>query len=277
MQLYTINTGFFKLDGGAMFGVVPHSIWKKLNPPDANNMCTWAMRSLLVENNGELTIIDTGIGNKQDSKFFTHYYLHGDDSLLGSLKRLKLSPSDIHHVFLTHLHFDHVGGAVERQNDRLIPTFTKATYWSNKQHWDWAVNPNPREKASFLKDNILPIQENGQLQFLDNSGKDFPAFEYLAVDGHTEKMMLPSIDYKGHRIVFVSDLIPSVGHLALPYIMAYDVRPLLTMEEKKAFLHQAATNKWLLFFQHDPQVECCAVKFSEKGVILDEKIQLTDI
>lgn len=277
MQVHVLDTGFFKLDGGAMFGVVPQSIWKKLNPPDDNNMCAWAMRSLLLEADNRLILIDTGIGGKQDEKFFSHYYLHGDATLLSSLGKVGLSPTQITDVFLTHLHFDHVGGAVTREAEKLVPSFPKATYWSNETHWEWATHANPREKASFLTDNIAPIQESGQLSFLNNSGKDFAAFDYLCMDGHTEKMMLPSFLYENRRIVFVSDLLPSVGHIPLPYIMSYDVRPLVTMDEKKKFLHLAAQEKWILVLQHDPIHECCTVKFSEKGVVLDETLRLSEL
>ena len=275
MHIHVIDNGLFKLDGGAMFGVVPQSIWKKLNPPDENNMCTWAMRSLLMEVGNSLTLIDTGIGNKQNAKFFSHYHLHGSGSLHTSIKKAGFQNSDITDVFLTHLHFDHVGGAVSKTGETFQPTFTNANYWSNKSHWESATNPNPREKASFLKENIEPLQESGQLKFIENSS--FSLFDFITVDGHTEKMMLPKIGYKNRTIVFVSDLIPSIGHIPLPYLMAYDIRPLLTMDEKKAFLQQAATNNWILFFQHDPIIECCTVKFSEKGIVLSETFRLSDI
>ena len=275
MHIHVIDNGLFKLDGGAMFGVVPQSIWKKLNPPDENNMCTWAMRSLLLEINNTLTLIDTGIGDKQNAKFFSHYHLHGSGSLHSSIQKAGFQESDITDVFLTHLHFDHVGGAVSKKGDTFQPTFTNATYWSNDSHWKSATNPNPREKASFLSENILPLQESGQLKFVENSA--FNHFDFITVDGHTEKMMLPKIVYKNRTIVFVSDLIPSTSHIPLPYLMAYDLHPLLTMDEKKAFLHQAATNNWILFFQHDPIVECCTVKFSEKGIVLNEVFQLSEI
>ena len=274
MRLHLLDTGLFKLDGGAMFGVVPQSIWKKLNPPDGNNMCTWAMRSLLVEVNDQLTLIDTGIGNKQDPKFFSHYYLHGENSLQGSLNKSGFSPSDITGVFLTHLHFDHVGGAVKRVGDKLLPAFRNANYWSNKDHWNWASDPNPREKASFLKENFLPVWESGQLHFTDN--ESFISFEYITVDGHTEKMMLPKIQYQSKTFVFVSDLIPSSGHIPLAYIMSYDVRPLITMIEKRAFLEEAARENWILVFQHDSVVECATVKFSEKGIVLDQTFKFSD-
>ena len=275
MQLYLLDTGLFKLDGGAMFGVVPQSIWKKLNAPDEDNMCTWAMRSLLIEDNNQITLVDTGIGNKQDPKFFKHYFLHGNGSLSGSMQKAGCSEKDINHVFLTHLHFDHVGGAISRIDEQLTPTFSKANYWSNESHWEWATNPNPREKASFLQDNILPIKNSGQLRFTNQ--EVFNLFEYIEVDGHTEKMMLPKISYKNMVLVFVSDLIPSAGHIPLAYIMSYDVRPLLTMSEKRAFLEEAAKNNWILVFQHDPIIECCTVKFSERGIVIDETFLFIEI
>src|ERR1700749_563304 len=219
MKLHTIDTGFFKLDGGAMFGVVPKTIWSKTNPADENNLCTWAMRCLLVEDQDRLILIDTGIGNKQDEKFFSHYYLHGNATLDSSLAKLGFHRDDITDVFLTHLHFDHVGGAVERAGDILKPAFKNATYWSNPQHWNWAVNPNEREKASFLKENILPIQESGQLQFI--AVKDGVKFTnnicIRYTYGHTDAMMLPLINYEGQQILYMADLVPSVGHIPLPY------------------------------------------------------------
>jgi len=275
MRLHLIDNGFFKLDGGAMFGVVPKSIWEKLNPPDNNNLCNWATRSLLVEEGNSLTLIDTGIGTKQDAKFYSYYYLNGKGTLKKSLKNVGFTSKDISDVFLTHLHFDHVGGAVSRNGELLEPTFQNARYWTHQSHWNWAINPNPREKASFLKENILPLQESGQLEFVNTSSK--PIFEFICMDGHTEKMMLPKLNYKGRIIVFVSDLLPCTGHIPLPYIMAYDVRPLITMDEKKALLHSAASEKWVLVFQHDPIHECCTVKFSEKGVVVDEIFELSDL
>ncbi len=275
MKLHLIDNGLFKLDGGAMFGVVPQSIWKKQNEPDANNMCTWAMRSLLIEDSNSLTLIDTGIGTKQDAKFFSHYHLHGDGSLLKSINKAGFEASEITDVFLTHFHFDHVGGAVSRISDQLCPTFANSYYWTNELHLEWAINPNAREKASFLRDNILPLLESGQLKFTEK--ETFDKFEYFKMDGHTEKMMLPKIYYLGQTIVFVSDLIPSIAHIPLPYVMSYDVRPLTTMVEKKEFLHDAAANKWILFFQHDSINECCTVKFSEKGVVVDDIFKLNEI
>ncbi|MDQ3291364.1 MAG: MBL fold metallo-hydrolase, partial [Bacteroidota bacterium] len=242
MRLHTINTGFFKLDGGAMFGVVPKSIWQRTNPADENNLCTWAMRCLLIEDGKRLILIDTGIGTKQDPKFLSYYYLHGEHTLESSLRNLGFDYSDITDVFLTHFHFDHCGGAVKYNSDRtkLELTFPNATYWTNPDHYKWAIEPNAREKASFLKENILPLAESGHLQYIDpQTPSPFPQFDILYVDGHTDKMMLPVISYKGKKLVYVADLLPSVGHLPIPYIMGYDTRPLLTLQEKEQFLDKA--------------------------------------
>ncbi|RPD38804.1 MBL fold metallo-hydrolase [Chitinophaga barathri] len=279
MKLHTINTGLFKLDGGAMFGVVPKTLWQKLNPPDANNLCTWAMRCLLMEENNRLILIDNGIGNKQDEKFFSHYYLHGDDTLDKSLKALGYHRDDITDVFLTHLHFDHCGGSIERQGDKLVPAFKKATYWSNESHWKWATNPNDREKASFLKENILPIQQSGQLNFIEE--KDGVSFtDHMRVRfafGHTDAMMLPEIRYNGHTLVYMADLLPSAAHIPLPYVMAYDMFPLTTLEEKKRFLMEANERQYVLYFEHDPAIECCTLSSTEKGIRLKESFPLSSL
>jgi glyoxylase-like metal-dependent hydrolase (beta-lactamase superfamily II) len=276
MNLHTINTGFFKLDGGAMFGVVPKTIWNKTNPAYNNNLCTWAMRCLLIEDSDRLILIDTGIGNKQDEKFFSHYYLHGDATMDSSLASLGFHRDDITDVFLTHLHFDHVGGAIIRQGEKLIPAFKNAMYWSNEKHWDWAIYPNEREKASFLKENIFPIQESGKLSFVDTHDNvkftDDIAIRY--VYGHTESMMLPLINYKGRQILYMADLLPSVGHLPLPYVMAYDMFPLQTLTEKKAFLNEALEKGYILFLEHDPINECCTLQQTEKGIRLGETFKL---
>ena len=279
MNLFTIDTGFFKLDGGAMFGVVPKSIWNKTNPADENNLCTWAMRCLLVEDEGRLILVDTGIGNKQDERFFSHYYLHGNASLDSSLTALGFLRDDITDVFLTHLHFDHVGGAVVRESEKLSPAFKNATYWSNQQHWDWAINPNEREKASFLKENILPIQESGQLQLVPvEDGVQFSNNIHIRfVYGHTDAMMLPLINYKGKQILYMADLLPSVGHIPLPYIMAYDMFPMKTLTEKKAFLNEAIEKEYILFMEHDPLNECCTLQQTEKGVRLKETFKLNEL
>jgi glyoxylase-like metal-dependent hydrolase (beta-lactamase superfamily II) len=266
MNLHTIDTGFFKLDGGAMFGVVPKSIWQKTNPADENNLCTWAMRCLLIEDGNRLILIDTGIGNKQSEKFFSHYYLHGDATMDSSLAAKGFHRDDITDVFLTHLHFDHVGGAVTRDGELLKPAFKNAIYWSNPQHWDWAVNPNDREKASFLKENILPIHESGQLRFIDAvDGASFTDdISIRLAYGHTDAMMLPLINYKGRQILYMADLLPSVGHLPLPYVMAYDMFPLKTLEERKVFWNEAVEKEYILYLEHDPLNECCTLQQTEK-------------
>jgi glyoxylase-like metal-dependent hydrolase (beta-lactamase superfamily II) len=279
LNLHTIDTGLFKLDGGAMFGVVPKTIWNKTNPADENNLCTWAMRCLLVEDGDRLTLIDTGIGNKQSEKFFSHYYLHGDASLDSSLKSLGFHRDDITDVFLTHLHFDHVGGAVAREGESLLPAFKNATYWSNPKHWDWAVNPNEREKASFFKENIIPIEESGQLKFIDTTdGVNFSNdFDVRFVSGHTESMMLPLINYKGRKILYMADLLPSTGHLPIPYVMGYDMFPLTTLAEKKLFLNEALENEYVLYFEHDPINECCTLQQTEKGIRVKETFKLSEL
>ncbi|WP_192350237.1 MBL fold metallo-hydrolase [Algoriphagus sp. Y33] len=279
MELYVVNTGLFKLDGGAMFGVVPKTLWSRTNQADENNLCTWAMRSLLAVDGNRTVLIDNGIGDKQDAKFFSHYYLHGDDSLDKSLRKLGVSHHQITDNFLTHLHFDHCGGGVKYgSHGQYEMTFPRATYWSNIDHWQWATIPNPREKASFLEDNILPMQELGQLGFLDLEKKSFlPGFDFITVDGHTDKQMLPKIKYKGRTVVFVADLLPSVGHIPLPYVMGYDTRPLLTMDEKSKFLEEAAREGYVLFLEHDAVNECCTVKMTDKGVRLDQTFRLDEI
>ena len=277
MEIYPIETGNFKLDGGAMFGVVPKSLWQKTNPADANNMIEMSMRCMLIEDGGRLTLVDTGLGSKQSEKFFSYYYLFGDFSLESSLAKYGFHKDDITDVFLTHLHFDHCGGAIERQNDSLVPAFKNAKFWSNANHWDWAVNPNPREKASFLKENILPIKESGQLNFIADQPVEDVGFDVVFVDGHTEKQMLPKLNYKGKTIVFMADLLPTVGHIPLPYVMGYDTRPLLTLKEKASFLNEAADNNYYLFLEHDAYNEICTVKHTEKGVRLDETFKFTDI
>jgi glyoxylase-like metal-dependent hydrolase (beta-lactamase superfamily II) len=283
MQIHVLNTGFFKLDGGAMFGVVPKTIWQKTNPSDEFNMCTWAMRSLLIEDGNKLILVDTGIGNKQSDKFFSHYFLHGTDSLDWNLTKLGFSKDDITDVFLTHLHFDHCGGSIEWNESKsgYRPAFKNATFWSTENHWEWATKPNPREKASFLSENILPIQESGQLQFLERTENftlnSLPNMDVLFVDGHTESMMIPHIKYKGKTIVFMADLLPSVGHIPLPYVMGYDTRPLITISEKEAFLNRAANEEFILFFEHDSVNECCTVQHTEKGVRLKETFGFSEI
>lgn len=278
MKLITIDTGFFKLDGGAMFGVVPKSLWQKLNPPDANNLCTWAMRCLLIEDGGKLILIDNGIGDKQDEKFLGHYHLHGEHSLIKSIHAAGYSPDDITDMFLTHLHFDHCGGGLRKEGERIVTTFPNASYWTHPGHWTWATQPNAREKASFLKENILPMQESGQLKMVSADGKSpLSQLDILVVSGHTDKMMLPMIRYKGHVICYMADLIPSSGHIPIPYVMGFDTRPLITMDEKEKFLNDAADKNYVLYFEHDPIHECCTVKRTDKGVRLDRTFKLADL
>ena len=279
MQIHTINTGFFKLDGGAMFGVVPKSIWNKTNPADENNLCTWASRCLLIEDGTRLILVDNGIGDKQDAKFLSHYFLHGDDTLDKSLGKVGFSRDDITDVFLTHLHFDHCGGSIIRKGEQLLPAFKNATYWSNQKHWDWATKPNDREKASFLKENILPINESGQLKFIHEiEGFNFTDnIKIRFANGHTAGMMLPQINYKGKTLVFVADLLPSVGHIPLPYIMAYDMFPMQTLNEKKTFLAEAEENDYILILEHDAINECCTLQMTEKGIRLKDTFPLNKI
>lgn len=279
MKLYSVNAGYFKLDGGAMFGVVPKSIWNNLNPADENNMCNWAMRCLLIEDGGKLILIDTGIGNKQSEKFFSHYFLNGDDTLEKSLAKYGFAKDDITDVFLTHLHFDHCGGAIEKIDNQLVPAFKNATYWSNEKHWEWATKPNDREKASFLKENILPIRESGKLKMVEiEEGVEFTRnFNIRFVNGHTGSMMLPQIRYRDKTIVYVADLLPSISHIGIPYIMSYDTRPLETLKEKKSFLDEACQKDFILFFEHDPVVECCSVERSDRGIRSKQTFKLESI
>ncbi|MBL7857502.1 MAG: MBL fold metallo-hydrolase [Cyclobacteriaceae bacterium] len=280
MKLHVINTGFFKLDGGAMFGVVPKSIWQKTNPADDNNLCNWAMRCLLIEEGNTVMLIDNGLGDKQDAKFFSHYCLNGDDTLLKSLNQAGFSVDDVTDMFLTHLHFDHCGGGVKYAGEKLELVFKNARYWSNEEHWQWATKPNPREKASFLRENILPIEASGHLTFIkEKEGRSSP-FDFMDMfyaSGHTDKMMIPKIKYKDKTICYMADLLPSVGHIPLPYVMGYDTRPLLTLSEKEAFLNEAADNNYILFLEHDPVNECCTVKRTEKGVRLDKTFRLQEV
>jgi glyoxylase-like metal-dependent hydrolase (beta-lactamase superfamily II) len=280
MKLHVIDTGFFKLDGGAMFGVVPKSLWSRTNPADENNMCTWALRCLLIEDGERLILVDNGIGDKQDSKFFAHYFLHGDDTLERSLKQKGFSPDDITDMFLTHLHFDHCGGSIRYNSDKtkLETVFKNATYWSNEEHWKWATEPNPREKASFLRENILPIKESGQLKMVsgENTNDLGKNIHIRYMRGHTDAMMLPHIEYKGKTVVYMADLLPSTGHIPLPYVMGYDTRPLLTMGEKARFLEDAVNNEYVLYFEHDPVNECCTLERTEKGIRLKDKFPLRE-
>lgn len=284
MKLHSIPTGDFKLDGGAMFGVVPKQLWERTNPADEKNLCTWSMRNLLIEDGNKLILIDTGIGDKQSEKFFSHYHLSGNDSLEKSLNTKGFSFDDITDVFLTHLHFDHCGGAVKWANEERThtePVFKNAKFWSNDKHWNWATEPNVREKASFLTENIQPLKESGQLEFIEREGNItkniFSNVDAFFADGHTESQMLPMINYNGKKIVFMADLLPSTGHIPLPYVMGYDTRPLLTMSEKEWFLNKAADEGYFLFLEHDSVNEVCTVKHTEKGVRLDQTFKLEDI
>ena len=279
MKIYPIETGNFKLDGGAMFGVVPKTIWQRTNPADANNLIDMSMRCMLIEDGERLILIDTGLGAKQSDKFFGYYYLYGDFSLESSLAKHGFHRDDITDIFLTHLHFDHCGGVIEWNAEKTLlqPAFKNAKFWSNEAHWKWATKPNPREKASFLKENIDPIRESGQLNFIDKNALEQIGFDVLFMDGHTEKQMLPKLTYQGKTIVFMADLLPTVGHISLPYVMGYDTRPLLTIKEKAAFLNEAADHNYYLFLEHDAYNEICTVAHTEKGVRLKNIHKFTDI
>ena len=279
MKIHPIETGNFKLDGGAMFGVVPKTIWQKTNPADARNLIDMSMRCMLIEDGKRLILIDTGLGSKQSDKFFGYYHLFGNFSLESSLTKLGFHRDDITDIFLTHLHFDHCGGVIEwnSQKNLLQPAFKNAKFWSNDNHWKWAIEPNPREKASFLKENINPIRESGQLNFITNNSLEQIGFNVLFMDGHTEKQMLPKLSYQGKTIVFMADLLPTIGHIPLPYVMGYDTRPLLTIKEKAIFLKEAADNNYYLFLEHDAYNEICTVQHTEKGVRLKETHKFTDI
>ncbi|UMB52848.1 MBL fold metallo-hydrolase [Lutibacter sp. A64] len=284
MTIYPIETGNFKLDGGAMFGVVPKTLWQRTNPADNNNLIDMSMRSMLIEDGNRLILIDTGTGNKQSDKFFGYYYFFGDFSLDTSLTKYGFHRDDITDVFLTHLHFDHCGGAIQWNKDRTgyEPAFKNAKFWSNKNHWQWAIEPNVREKASFLKENINPIEASGQLNFINLPESDFATntelgFDILFADGHTEKQMIPHIQYKEKTLVFMADLLPTVGHIPLPYVMGYDTRPLLTIDEKAKFLNKAATNNYFLFLEHDASNELCTLKHTEKGVRLNQTYKFNQV
>lgn len=278
MIIHSIDTGLFKLDGGAMFGVVPKSMWQRLNPPDDNNMCTWAMRCLLIEEGDKLILIDTGMGTKQDDKFRSHFYPHGDATLVSSIEKSGFSINDVTDVILTHLHFDHSGGAIMRQGDSLLPQFKNATYWSHQDHWNWAVNPNDREKASFLKENILPIQESGQLKFLEKNSFQNYNIDFDFAFGHTEAMTIPLIDYNGQKIVFAADLMPSSYHIPMAYVMGYDIRPLDSLKERERLYQYALENNACILFEHDAVNEFGTIKKNETGrIVLDQVGKISDI
>lgn len=284
MTIYPVETGNFKLDGGAMFGVVPKSLWQRTNPADEHNMIDIAARCLLIEDGNRLILIDSGLGNKQSEKFFSYYYRWGDHTLERSLKNLGHHPDDITDVFMTHLHFDHCGGNIRWNADRTgyEPTFKNASFWTNEAHWNWATQPNAREKASFLKENLIPMQESGQLRFIDRKNSSFLerselGFGILFVDGHTEKQMIPHIRYKDKTLVFTADLIPTVGHIPLPYIMGYDTRPLFTLKEKGVFLKKAIENDYYLFFEHDAHCELCTLQNTDRGERLENKYRFDEV
>ena len=284
MKLYPINAGNFKLDGGAMFGVVPKSLWQKTNPADGNNMIDIAARCLLIEDEKRLILIDTGMGNKQSDKFYGYYYLWGNDSLDASLKHHGFHRDDITDVFMTHLHFDHCGGSIQWNKARTgyEPAFKNAVFWSNEDHWHWATQPNKREKASFLKENIIPMEQSGRLKFTSIPDLDIKVtselgFGIFYANGHTDKQMVPMINYKGKTICFMADLLPTVGHIPIPFVMGYDTRPLLTLDEKEKFLNLAAENNYYLFLEHDAHNEIITVKHTEKGVRLSKVFSCEDI
>lgn len=279
MKLYTINTGYFKLDGGAMHGVVPKSMWSRVNPADDNNMCSWAMRCLLIEHGNFRVLVDNGMGNKQDAKFFSHYYPHGDDTLEKSLASHGFTPDDITDVFLTHLHFDHCGGSIKREGDKLVTTFRNAQYWTNRVHWHLALNPNERERASFLKENILPIEESGQLRFVESVDGErwLQDIHIRFVSGHTEAMMLPQIHYNNTTVLYCADLVPSAAHVSMPWVMAYDMRPVETLNEKHKLLGEAAAGNWVLFFEHDPKIECATLQQTDGRIRVKDTFALSEI
>ena len=284
MKLYPINSGNFKLDGGAMFGVVPKSIWQKTNPADSNNMIDIATRCLLIEDGHRLILIDTGMGDKQSDKFFGYYYLWGDDTLDKSLKEFGFHRDDITDVFMTHLHFDHCGGSIQWNSDRTgyEPAFKNANFWSNSDHWKWATQPNRREKASFLKENIIPMEESGRLKFVSLSDKSILkrselGFDIFLADGHTDKQMIPMIHYNEKTICFMADLIPTAGHLPIPFVMGYDTRPLLTLDEKEQFLNLAADHNFYLFLEHDAHQQIITLHHTDKGIRLKETFTCEDI
>lgn len=275
MKLRIIETELFKLDGGAMFGVVPRVLWDRVNPADEKNQCTWAMRCLLIEHKDRKILVDCGVGYKQDKKFMDIFGVHGDDTMLGSLAKEGVKPSDITDVLITHLHFDHVGGAVSKEGEKLVPTFPNATYWTNKSHFDWAMYPNSRERASFLKENFVPLQDEGVLKFVDESEEVVDWMDNIRiwfVNGHTQSMMLPIIQYEGKQAVYCADLIPSAGHLPMPWVMAYDLQPLETLKEKSMLYKNTLNDHSYLIFEHDPKIAGCTIMQDDRG-----KIRVKDV
>ena len=279
MELFPIETGNLKLDGGAMFGVVPKVLWQKEYPADENNLCNWAMRCLLIKDEGRLILIDNGIGDKQDHSFLKHYYLNGKDTLEGSLAKHGFKPEDITDMILTHLHFDHCGGSIKYNDDHtaLVPAFPHATYWVSRAQYEWAIDPNHRESASFLKENIFPIEESGQLKLIEEEGEILPNIMVRIYNGHTEGQIIPMINYHGHTIAYMADLLPSTTHIPMPWIMAYDTRPLITLDDKTRFYQEAVPGNYILFFEHDLYNECCTLQMTEKGVRVDETFDLSEI
>ncbi|MBN1340585.1 MAG: MBL fold metallo-hydrolase [Bacteroidales bacterium] len=278
MQLNVIETGNLKLDGGAMFGVVPKVMWQKAYPADENNLCNWAMRCLLAVDGDRRILTDNGIGSKQDDKFLRHYHLNGEATLEGSLEKAGYNPAAITDVVLTHLHFDHCGGSIRKdEQGNLVPAFPNATYWVSKAQWDWATNPNHREKASFLKENILPLKDTGKLKLVEKEGRLFPGFEVRFFNGHTDGQMIPFVNYRGRTVVFMADLLPSTAHVPIPFVMSYDTRPLITLDEKRAFFNEAIEKEYILFFEHDLYHECCTLHHTEKGPAVKETFRLSEV
>jgi len=277
MKISSIDAGRFKLDGGAMFGVVPKVMWNKLNPADENNLCSWALRCLLIEEGNQLVLIDTGLGDKQDEKFFSHYYLHGDGNLIDSIRKAGYHESEVTDVVHTHLHFDHCGGSIRRKGEGFEKTFSNARYWVDEKHWNWGIVPNARERASFLKENLLPMQELGNFHFLPTDGSSpFDWMQLFHCYGHTEAMVLPVIESEKGKLVFVADLFPSTHHVPMPYIMGYDMRPLETLADKGRFFKRALDENWTLFFEHDGQTECARLEMGEKGVRVSERFEFSN-
>jgi len=279
MKLYSIETGNLKLDGGAMFGVVPKSLWQKVYPGDENNLCNWAMRCLLVIDGNRKILIDNGIGDKQNEDFLRHYYLNGDDTLEKSLAKFGYTPDDITDMILTHLHFDHCGGSIKYSADKtnFELAFKNATYWTSKQQYEWAINPNRREGASFLKENILPIEQSGHLKLVEKDTEIFPGIKLELFHGHTEGQIIPVIKTNGKTIAFMADLLPSTAHIPMPWVMAYDTKPLFTFKDKERFYKEAIEGDYILFFEHDIYHECCTIQETKKGIRVKETFKLKDV